>query len=73
MKQINFREINSKNYVNGTLQGSSQKKKKKTDVVNSGTSEINSGVKYVAGSEIEKGKMYIDEERITTGLYFTIS
>ena len=30
MKQINFREINSKNYVNGTLQGSSQPKTKKT-------------------------------------------
>ena len=30
MKQINFGEINSKNYVNGTLQGSSQNKTKKT-------------------------------------------
>lgn len=29
MKQINFREINSKNYVNETLQGSSQPKTKK--------------------------------------------
>lgn len=55
------------------LGSNSQGGKEKTEVVNSGTSEPNSGVKYVAGSEIEKGKMYIDEERITTGLYFTIS
>lgn len=55
------------------LGSSSQGGKEKTEVINSGTSEANSGVKYVAGSEIEKGKMYIDEERITTGLYFTIS
>lgn len=44
-----------------------------TQVVNSHTSESGSGIKYVAGSEIEKGKVYVDEERITTGLYFTIS
>ena len=55
------------------LGSNSQGGKEKTEVVNSGTSEINSGVKYVAGSEIEKGKMYIDEERVTTGLHFTIS
>lgn len=75
-------ETNAKTIVTATadkegtyylLGSSSQGGKEKTEVVNSGTSEANSGVKYVAGSEIEKGKMYIDEERITTGLYFTIS
>lgn len=75
-------ETNAKTIVTATaekegtyylLGSNSQGGKEKTEVVNSGTSEANSGVKYVAGSEIEKGKMYIDEERITTGLYFTIS
>lgn len=42
-------------------------------VINSCTNQENSGIKYVAGSEVENGKAYIDEERITTGLYFTIS
>lgn len=51
----------------------SQGGEEKTEVINSCTSESASGVKYVAGSEIEKGKMYIDEEKVTTGLYFTIS
>jgi hypothetical protein len=42
-------------------------------VINSCTNQENSGIKYIAGSEVENGKAYIDEERITTGLYFTIS
>ena len=32
-----------------------------------------SGVKYESGSEQENGKLYVDEERVTTGLYYTIS
>lgn len=42
-------------------------------IINSCTNQENSGIKYIAGSEVENGKAYIDEERITTGLYFTIS
>lgn len=57
-------------YLLGSNSNSADSKAK---IINSCTSEKNSGIKYVAGSEIEKGKVYVDEERITTGLYFTIS
>ena len=32
-----------------------------------------SGVKYESGSEQDSGKLFVDEERVTTGLFYTIS
>ena len=47
--------------------------KEKTDLSNTKTVVEGSGVKYESGSEQEMGKLYVDEERVTTGLYYTIS
>lgn len=46
---------------------------KGTGVSQAKTTVEGSGVKYESGSEQENGKLYVDEERVTTGLYFTIS
>jgi len=46
---------------------------KGTGISQAKTTVEGSGVKYESGSEQENGKLYIDEERVTTGLYFTIS
>lgn len=46
---------------------------KGTEVSQTKTTVEGSGVKYESGSEQEIGKLYVDEERVTTGLYFTIS
>ena len=44
-----------------------------TGVSQAKTTVEGSGVKYESGSEQENGKLYVDEERVTTGLYYTIS
>lgn len=46
---------------------------KGTGISQAKTTVEGSGVKYESGSEQENGKLYVDEERVTTGLYFTIS
>lgn len=46
---------------------------KGTSVIQAKTTVEGSGVKYESGSEQENGKLYVDEERVTTGLYYTIS
>lgn len=46
---------------------------KGTSVAQAKTTVEGSGVKYESGSEQENGKLYVDEERVTTGLYYTIS
>ncbi len=46
---------------------------KGTSVTQAKTTVEGSGVKYESGSEQENGKLYVDEERVTTGLYYTIS
>lgn len=46
---------------------------KGTGISQAKTTVEGSGVKYESGSEQENGKLYVDEERVTTGLYYTIS
>lgn len=46
---------------------------KGTSVAQAKTTVEGSGVKYESGSEQDSGKLYVDEERVTTGLYYTIS
>ena len=46
---------------------------KGTGILQAKTTVGGSGVKYESGSEQENGKLYVDEERVTTGLYYTIS
>ena len=46
---------------------------KGTGISQAKTTVKGSGVKYESGSEQENGKLYVDEERVTTGLYYTIS
>lgn len=46
---------------------------KGTEISQAKTTVEGSGIKYESGSEQENGKLYVDEERVTTGLYFTIS
>lgn len=46
---------------------------KGTSLSQAKTAVEGSGVKYESGSEQDSGKLYVDEERVTTGLYFTIS
>ena len=46
---------------------------KGTEISQAKTTVEGSGVKYESGSEQENGKLYVDEERVTTGLYYTIS
>lgn len=46
---------------------------KGTEISQAKTTVEGSGVKYKSGSEQENGKLYVDEERVTTGLYYTIS
>ena len=55
------------------LLGTENRIGKGTEVSQAKTTVEGSGVKYESGSEQENGKLYIDEERVTTGLYFTIS
>lgn len=46
---------------------------KGTGISQAKTTVEGSGVKYESGSEQENGKLYVDEEMVTTGLYYTIS
>ena len=46
---------------------------KGTGISQAKTTVEGSGVKYESGSEQDSGKLYVDEERVTTGLYYTIS
>lgn len=46
---------------------------KGTGISQAKTTVEGSGIKYESGSEQENGKLYVDEERVTTGLYYTIS
>ena len=65
-------KANSENtyYLIGTSETTTTEE---TELYNSRVSADNTGVKYVGGSALEEGKLYIDEERVTTGLFYTIS